>query len=194
MKKTLAVIIAVFAVAGLLAGQAPSNVGVANSAQFSHDSYNQASSTFGFYNLVTFEAKTPDGVTYFKMTKHNLTTNAGKDVIKQQVANNGSQPAACSYIAVSTSAITPAVGDTSLTGEVSTNGLARALGTYASTGTGTWTLSKTFTATGAVSNVQAAAVFNAASGTTMCFEVGSLGPVTLATNDTLTVTWSGTIS
>lgn len=179
----------------------------------------QAAGTFGFYNMVTAtyrhcakyatqsghlwwkhtvvdaNACAADPSTVFAVTNHhNLTTNAGKDAIKQQVLNTGSQPAACGFIAISTSAVTPAAGDTTLTGEVSTNGGARASGTYASTGTGTATLSKVFTATGAIASIQAAAVFNASSVGTMCFEVGSLGPVTLATSDTLTVTWSGTIS
>jgi hypothetical protein len=174
---------------------------------------------FGFYNEVTATARhcadyvkqtghlwwkssyidaaacEADPSTVFAVKKnHNLTTNAGKDAIKQQVLNTGSQPAACGFIAISTSAVTPAAGDTTLTGEVATNGGARASGTYASTGTGTATLTKVFTATGAITSVQAAAVFNASSAGSMCFEVGSLGPVTLANTDTLTVTWSGTIS
>jgi len=130
---------------------------------------------------------------YSQVTKHNLTTNAGKDFIKAQISGTG-VTTNCAYIAVGNSAVTPAATDTTLTGEVSTNGLSRAVGTYSSTGTGTFTLVKTFTATGAVSSLQAAAVFTAASSGTMCFEVGSLGPVTMATNDTLTVTWSGSVS
>jgi hypothetical protein len=135
-----------------------------------------------------------DPSTVFSVTKHhNLTVTTGRDFIKAQVSGTGTATN-CVFIAVGNSAVTPAAADTTLTGEVTTNGLGRASGTYASTGTGTFTLSKVFTATGAVATVQAAAVFTAVSAGTMCFEVGSLGPVTLANTDTLTVTWSGTIT
>ena len=138
------------------------------------------------------EACTADPSTVFAVKKHhNLTTNAGKDFIKAQISGTATT-SNCIYIAVGTTAITPAVTDTTLSGEVTTNGLQRAPGTYAAVGTGTFTLTKLFTATGAVSNVQAASVSTAASSGTMCFEVGSLGPTTLASTDTLNVVWSGT--
>jgi hypothetical protein len=173
------------------------NVGVVNSATFSVNNLDKvndlANAKIGLYNLVTFEHRNAKGDLLHKWTRHNLTTNAGKDFIKAQISGTGTATN-CIYIAISTSAVTPAAGDTTLTGEVSTNGGARASGTYASTGTGTFTLSKVFTASGAISSIQSAAVFTASSSGTMCFEVGSLGPVTLASTDTLTVTWSGTIS
>ena len=130
---------------------------------------------------------------YREVSKHNLTTTAGKNFIKAQVSGTATT-ANCAYIAVGTTAVTPAAADTTLTGEVATSGLSRAVGTYADTAPGTFTLTKLFTATGTVSNVQAAAVFTASSSGTMCFEVGSLGPTSLNATDTLNVVWSGTIN
>lgn len=224
MKKLLAIaLLTVFTLTVPLFAQEIANVDVQNSAGFSHGQGVVAQDHFGFYNEVTFtyrhcdkyasdvttghlfwkktkhvvdyDACNADPSTVFEVRKHhNLTTNAGKDFIKAQVSGTA-VTGNCVYIAVGNSAITPAAGDTTLTGEVTTNGLGRASGTYASTGTGTFTLSKQFTdVTAATSNVQSAAVFTAVSSGTMCFEVGSLGPVTLNVNDTLTVTWSGTIS
>jgi len=146
-------------------------------------------------NWVTVEHRNAQGELLGRWRKHNLTPNGGKDFIKAQISGTA-VTANCIYIGVDDTAYTPAATDTALPSEVTLNGFARASGTYASTGTGTWTLQKVFTATGAQSNIVAAAVFLDATvgADTMCFGVGSLGPVTLATNDTLTVTWSGTVS
>jgi hypothetical protein len=220
----LGVLLLVLCGALSMTAQQVATVGVGDSASIAKGSSQSSSATVGLYNMVdaTFrhcakyaalglgedengklrpgqKACNDDPSTVFATKKnHNLTTNAGKDFIKAQISGTGTT-ANCIYMAVGTSAVTPAAGDTTLTGESTANGMnnggsTRWTGTYASTGTGTFTLTKVFTATGAVSSVQAAAVFTAASSGTMCFEVGSLGPVTLANTDTLTVTWSGTIS
>jgi hypothetical protein len=225
MKTLIATCVLILVVFTLCYAQEPTNIAVGNSVSFERGHMEPASATFGLYNMVTFtqrdctkyssyhrggflwlhqihvidnEACNADLSTIKKQwSHHNLTVDAGKNFIKAQVSGTGTT-ANCIFMAVGTSAVTPAAGDTTLTGEATTNGMYngsnRWTGTYADTGTGTFTLSKTFTATGAVSNVQAAAVFTAGTSGTMCFEVGSLGPVSLATNDTLTVQWSGTIS
>ena len=94
---------------------------------------------------------------------HNLVTLAGFDLISSAVSNTSTQPAACNYIAVTNAAITPANTDTTLSGEITSNGLARAQGTYAHTnGQQTYTVSKVFTATGTQAS-QATGLFNASS-------------------------------
>jgi hypothetical protein len=67
--------------------------------------------------------------------------------------------------------------------------LLRAQGTFShTTGTASYTVSKTFTATATVS-AQKAGMFNAATGGTMCFE-NTFSAVTLNSGDTLTITWT----
>jgi len=130
---------------------------------------------------------------YSSQDVHNLVTNAGFDLISSAVSNTATQPAACNYIAVTNTAITPAAGDTTLSGEISSNGLTRAQGTYAHTnGTQTYTVSKVFTATGTQAS-QATGLFNASSVGTMCYEA-TYTQVTVNSGDTLTVTWTVTLS
>jgi hypothetical protein len=127
--------------------------------------------------------------------KHNLLTNGGRDFIHAQAYGNTSAGTQGSrYIAVSTDSGSPAAGDTTLTGEISTNGLARAAATTNthSAGTNTSVLGITFTASGAHTNVQKSALFNASSSGTMTHE-NTFTAVTLATNDQLQVTWTLTL-
>lgn len=131
---------------------------------------------------------------YSEQLTHNIVTDAGFDLISKAVSDTATQPAACNYIAVTNTAITPAAGDTTLSGEINnTNGLGRAIGTFAhSNGTKTYTVTKVFTATGTVAS-QATGLFNAASTGTLCYEA-TYTPVTVNSADTLTVTWTITLS
>ena len=127
--------------------------------------------------------------------KHNLLTNGGRDFIHNQAYTNvaaGTQGSRC--IAVSTDSGAPAAGDTTLTGEISTNGLQRANATTNThtNGTNTSTLGITFTASGAHTSVQKTALFNATSSGIMTHE-NTFSAVTLATNDQLQVTWTLTL-
>lgn len=107
-----------------------------------------------------------------------------------------SSPATAKYIAVSPNTLTAAHGDTTLSGELSTNGFTRALataGTYTAPasldGAASYVLTKTFTATGA-QTVASAAIFDAASTGNMFVEGNFASSATLATNDTLQVNWT----
>jgi len=126
--------------------------------------------------------------------KHNLLTDAGRDWMHAQVYTNTSAGTrGAGYIASTESSITPAAANTTLTGEISTNGLARADATTKthSAGTNSTTIEHTFTAAGAFTSVLASATFNAASVGTMPHIANfSTGSGTLATNDTLKITWT----
>lgn len=105
-------------------------------------------------------------------------------------------PAAAKYIAVSSSSLTPAKGDTTLTGEISTNGLGRALGTAgtytapsALDGAASYVLSKTFSATG-TATVVSAAIFDAASAGNMFVEANLASSATVNNGDSLTINWT----
>src|SRR5689334_14736890 len=130
--------------------------------------------------------------------KHNLLTDAGKDWMHAQVYTNTSAGTrGAGFIASTESTITPAVGNTTLTGEITTNGLARAdAGTKTHTaGSNSTLIEHTFTATGAFTSVLASALFNAASAGTMPHIANfSTGSGTLATNDTLKISWTNNLS
>jgi hypothetical protein len=93
----------------------------------------------------------------------NQITNSGRDFLHLQgYGSSGLGSNGLNYIGLTNASISPSPTDTSLSGEITTNGLARAQGTYAHTaGTNTTTISYTFTASGTQS-CQAAALFTAA--------------------------------
>ncbi len=122
---------------------------------------------------------------------HNLRTNAGADFQKNQMS--GTAVAVANYIAVTANATAAAAADTTLTAEETTNGLARATGTFAggAAGSTSYTLSKTFTYSGGSAITLAkAGMFNAASAGTMVFEAVFGSTATLVSGDQITVTWT----
>lgn len=132
----------------------------------------------------------------------NIVTDAGRVAIHTYVYGTSAQRTSAglgsglNYIALSDDSATPLAGDTSLTGELSTNGLTRAQGTVTlPTGSGTITqVSRQFTYTGVSSQqVQKMALFDAISGGKMAHEI-QFAPRTLLTNDQLTVTVSITLA
>ena len=130
--------------------------------------------------------------------QHNLLTDAGKDWMHAQVyTNTAAGTRGAGFIASTETSITPAVGNTTLSGEISTNGLARAdAGTKTHTAASNSTLIEhTFTATGAFTSVLASALFNASSAGTMPHIANfATGSGTLATNDTLKISWTNNLS
>lgn len=129
------------------------------------------------------------------LLKDNVLTNNGRDWMKDQVyKNTAAGTRGSGFVAVTESTITPGPTDTALTGEISTNGLARADATTKtnSAGTNAMVIEHTFTVTsGSFTSVLASALFNASSGVTMTHIANfSTGSGTLAVNDTLKVTWT----
>lgn len=120
----------------------------------------------------------------------NLRTNAGLNW-QADVMGNTTQPQEAQYIALTTNTGAPAAGDTTLTGEISTNGLARAIGTYThTTDVASYKISKTFTATGTHTAVHKAGLFDASSSGDMVFETNLSSDVSLVNGDTLTIEWT----
>ena len=129
------------------------------------------------------------------MNKPNSLTNFGRDWMHAQVYTNTSAGTrGAGYIALTTNTGAPAATDTTLTGEITTNGLARADASTKthSSGTNSTTIQHTFTASGTHTAVQKAALFNAASSGYMA-HVNTFTPVTLQSSDTLQVTWTVTL-
>jgi hypothetical protein len=100
------------------------------------------------------------------------------------------------YLAVTSDATAPSTADTTLTSEATTNGFARALGTYAHTAAATtYTLQKVFTASGALTVNKEAVFASAVSGQgAMPFESAEPTPPALISGDTLTQTVTVTIN
>jgi len=130
--------------------------------------------------------------------KHNLLTNAGKDYLHAQYwTNNAAGGVGVNFIALTESTLTPAVTDTTLGGEITTNGLGRLIASTRShsAGANTTVLSLTFTASGSFTDVKASALFNASSSGTMGHIANfSTGSGTLSSGDQLAITWTMTAS
>lgn len=101
------------------------------------------------------------------------------------------------FIGLTTDTGNPATSDTTLASEITTNGLARALATFAHTGGATtFTQSKTFTATGTFTNVHKAGLFTAgtsAAGGILVADTVLNADATLASGDSIAVTWTWTL-
>jgi hypothetical protein len=125
---------------------------------------------------------------------YNSRVDAGASWQAQLMGSAAGTPAA--YLALTATVITPAKTDTTLTSEITTNGCARALATYGGytapsslNGAASFTLSKTFTATGS-QTVSSAALFNAASAGSLFVEAVLGTAATLANGDSLQITWT----
>ena len=147
----------------------------------------------GYLSATVTKAATGEKKVLAKM-KHNLLCNAGRDAFHALCYTNTSAGTrGFGFIASTESTITPAVGDTTLTGEISTNGLARADATTKThtAASNSTLIEHTFTASGAFTDVKASATFVASSSGTMGHIANfSTGSGTLATNDTLKISWT----
>ena len=140
-------------------------------------------------------ARHADGTVFVDNWVHNLRTTGGADW-QANVETGTPQPAPIAYFALSSNSVPAAAGDCpagstscTLSGEISTLGLARASDTYSHTnGTNTFSGTHTWMATGTQSNIQEAGWFNAPSGGTMALEI-SFAPVNVEANFTISCTW-----
>lgn len=123
----------------------------------------------------------------------NLITNAGRDYLHLQgYGSSGLGANGLNYIALSNDTVTETAVSTTLSNEITLNGLGRAQGTYSHTaGTNTTTVSRVFTATGSQS-AQKAALFTAAAAGTMNHVLG-FTQRSLINGDTLSLTFTITL-
>ena len=128
--------------------------------------------------------------------KPNLKPNAGLTFFLTQcyAGNSGGSIGTngTNFMAVTATAITPAATDTTLSGELATNGFSRAQATVVISQP-TATISLTYTATGTQNNVQGGALFTASSSGTMGHEY-TFTSTNFVTNDQLQITVTVTIS
>lgn len=127
---------------------------------------------------------------------HNVFTNAGRDLAHAQMYTNTSAGTrGCGFIASSADSGAVAAGDTTLTSEIASGGLARADATTKthSAGTNTSVIEHTFTASATHTAVHKAAIFNASSGGTMAHAAVFSSDVTLASGDQFKITFTLTL-
>lgn len=152
------------------------------------------------FNRVEVIITRANGAVERLMPSYNSRVNAGAALVASRVSGTTlggiSAPAGAAYIALSTSSLTPAAGDTTLSGETSSSGMGRALGT-----SGTYTapasldaaasyiLTKTFTASGSIIIVSTG-IFDAASSGNLLAEANLGSSAALSSGDTLTINWT----
>lgn len=141
----------------------------------------------GFYEIVHMKA---DGTVVSHDTVENIFTNAGKAQMALLAGDATAVP--FTYVAVGTSTTAVSATDTQLTAEITDTGLQRAAGTVTRTTTtvtnDTYSISKTFTATGS-KTVEEVGIFNAASTGTILSHALS-GSKVLTNGDMLSVTYT----
>lgn len=134
-----------------------------------------------------------DGKVIWEERDLNVKTTAGIDFIFAQSYGTSAQANGLNYVGLSNDTLSETTGSTTLSNEITSNGLARAIGAYAHTaGQSTATISKTFTATGAQS-AQKAALFSAASAGTMN-HVLAFTQRSLQNQDQLAITFTLTLT
>jgi len=148
----------------------------------------------GFVTMIKNEGRADEQI--LCKDKPNLLTDTGRDyAIAQFYTNTSAGGVGCNFIALTVNAAAASASSTTLTGEITTNGLERLLATTIThvSGTNSTTLNKIFTASGTHTAVQKSATFNQlAVGGQMGHEA-VFTPVTLASSDTLSVTWTLTL-
>lgn len=138
----------------------------------------------------SFELKDKDGNLKDTWEVKNLVTNAGFAQLALLAGDASATP--FTYIAVGTSSTAPAVANTTLGAEITTNNLGRALGTVSRVTTtvtnDTYRVTYTWTASGS-STIEEVGVFNASSsGTMLCRALTTSKAV--ANGETLTGTYN----
>lgn len=113
-------------------------------------------------------------------------------------ANYGIYPTARAlYMALTENAGAAAATDTALTGEITTGGLGRTLGTYAHTlGAATFTLTKSYAVTASFPAIHRAGLFqvSTAGSSLMSAETVANADANVVNGDTLSLTWTWTLS
>ena len=148
----------------------------------------------GYVTIVKNQGKADEQI--ICQDKPNLLTDDGRDyAIAQFYTNTSAGGVGMNFIALTSDSTGADAGDSLLPSEITTRGLERALATTIthSTGTNSTTLAKTLTSSGTHTAVQMSGTFNQlAVGGTIGHE-SVFTSVSLASSDTLTVTWTLTL-
>ena len=148
----------------------------------------------GFVTIIKNEGRKDEQIVC--KNKPNLLTNGGRDyAIAQFYTNTSAGGVGMNFIALTSDSTGADATDTTLPSEITTNGLERLLATTIShsTGTNSTTLNKVFTASGTHTAVQMSGTFNQLAVGGILAHEAVFTPVTLASSDTLSVTWTLTL-
>lgn len=145
-------------------------------------------------NPVMIEHRDRYGNLKRRSIQFNTRTNAGRDWQSDVMGHLSVQPAPSKYVGLTATLVTIAGTETSLTGEIASGTLARAIYTaYNHTaGTTTYNQTKTFTSDQTIT-LQTAGEFNAAAAGTMPFIANITPNAPTVSGDTLAVTWTKNI-
>jgi len=131
----------------------------------------------------------------------NSRVNKGADLIGSLITgtslNSITSPLPPKYIALSPTTLTPAAGDTTLSGETSNSGLSRALGTQGGyvgpsslDGAASYTVSNTFTCGATATTIASAALLDAASSGNLFVEANLSSSASLTNGVQLQIVWT----
>ena len=144
--------------------------------------------TLGLHGRFELELIDEHGITKDYRNLSNLITNAGFDLAADLLAKS-SQPKELTHLAIGTGSGAAAAANTSLGAET-----ARIAATYAhTTGAKTFTLKGTIAAGTGTGSIREVGAFNASSGGT-CFSRRVFAAVTKGANDSLSITYTLTLS
>lgn len=132
-----------------------------------------------------------------RLASSELRTDAGRDFQSRVMGDTASTGtgayAPATFIGLTANSTAPAAASTTLTGEIASGTLIRAVAVYAHTnGTATYTLTKTFTSDQSVT-INKIGVFNASTGGTLVFETLLNAAATLVSGDQLQITETVTL-
>lgn len=148
----------------------------------------------GFNMIEVLHNGKPVGVSFNSRTDKGAALTAS--LMSGSSLGSISSPLPPLYVALSTSSLTPAHGDTTLSGETSVSGLGRTLGTAGTytapvslDASASYVITKTFTA-GAGATIVSAALFDAVSTGNLFVEANLSSSVVMVSTDTLTINWT----
>jgi hypothetical protein len=188
-----------FGVSGTIATASSATTLTATSTPFSTDAY------IGQIVVAEESTNAPVHATIISNTTSVLTVDAWRNGDDSAGTTPGSTAnyhivagnAAARYIALTENAGAANAADTALTGELTTGGMGRALGTYAHTlGAATFTLAKTFSVSGTFPAIHKAGLFqvSTASSSLLSFETVLNADANVVSGDSLALTWTITLS
>jgi hypothetical protein len=154
--------------------------------------FNRFNTSGGYFSATVFSKSPKVAPLKLSHLNKNLLTLDGRDLFHAQCYTNTSNGTrGAGFVAVTTDTGNPATSDTTLAGELSGSGFARADATTKThtNDTNSTTIEHTFTASGTVNSIVKSGTFNNASSTTLCHEA-TFTSASLITNDTLKVTWT----
>ena len=141
----------------------------------------------------TFVGFTVDGRYHYQYVSTNVIVNAGQNWAQGQISGTPSASLKAVYIGLSESSSAPSYTDTTIPTELTANGLSRATGTYtsgtAASGDISWKVEYTWTASAAATVCKAGLFVTSGYNATPMYAENTFAAVTLASNDTISLTW-----